>query len=91
MAEIWVLLLGDIDLSTGYVAAIGATITAITLGSPYDFPWWLAMLAAGVADRPPAIGALSSGAIIIKFRLPALHRHAGWLVGLGRCADLSRR
>lgn len=68
MAEIWVLLLGDIDLSTGYVAAIGATVTAITLGSPYDFPWWFAMLA-GVACTT-AMGALS-GAIIIKFRLPA--------------------
>jgi D-xylose transport system permease protein len=68
MAEIWVLLLGDIDLSTGYVAAIGATVTALTLGSPYNFPWWLAMVA-GVAATT-AMGALS-GAIIIKFRLPA--------------------
>jgi ribose/xylose/arabinose/galactoside ABC-type transport system permease subunit len=33
MAEIWVLLLGDIDLSTGYVAAIGATVAAITISS----------------------------------------------------------
>jgi D-xylose transport system permease protein len=65
MAEIWVLLLGDIDLSTGYVAAIGATVTAITISS---VPWWLAMLL-GVLTTT-AIAALS-GAIIIKFRLPA--------------------
>jgi D-xylose transport system permease protein len=65
MAEIWVLLLGDIDLSTGYVAAIGATVTAITIAS---VPWWLAMLL-GVLTTT-AIAALS-GAIIIKFRLPA--------------------
>jgi D-xylose transport system permease protein len=65
MAEIWVLLLGDIDLSTGYVAAIGATVTAITIDS---VPWWLAMLL-GVLTTT-AIAALS-GAIIIKFRLPA--------------------
>ena len=65
MAEIWVLLLGDIDLSTGYVAAIGATVTAITIGS---VPWWVAMLL-GVLTTT-AIAALS-GAIIIKFRLPA--------------------
>jgi D-xylose transport system permease protein len=68
MAEIWVLLLGDIDLSTGYVAAIGATVTAILIGSPYSYPWWLAMLL-GIACTT-AMGALS-GAIIIKFRLPA--------------------
>jgi len=68
MAEIWVLLLGDIDLSTGYVAAIGATVTAITIGSPYNFPWWLAMLLGVLCTT--AISALS-GAIIIKFRLPA--------------------
>jgi D-xylose transport system permease protein len=65
MAEIWVLLLGDIDLSTGYVAAIGATVTAITISS---VPWWVAMLL-GVLTTT-AIAALS-GAIIIKFRLPA--------------------
>jgi D-xylose transport system permease protein len=65
MAEIWVLLLGDIDLSTGYVAAIGATVTAITISS---VPWWFAMLL-GVLTTT-AIAALS-GAIIIKFRLPA--------------------
>jgi D-xylose transport system permease protein len=65
MAEIWVLLLGDIDLSTGYVAAIGATVTAITISS---VPWWFAMLL-GVLTTT-AIAALS-GAIIIKFRLPS--------------------
>jgi D-xylose transport system permease protein len=65
MAEIWVLLLGDIDLSTGYVAAIGATVTAITISS---VPWWFAMLL-GVLTTT-GIAALS-GAIIIKFRLPS--------------------
>ncbi|MGH9096474.1 MAG: sugar ABC transporter permease, partial [Acidimicrobiales bacterium] len=29
MAEVWVLILGEIDLSVGYVAGIGAVITAI--------------------------------------------------------------
>jgi D-xylose transport system permease protein len=65
MAEIWVLLLGDIDLSTGYVAAIGATVTAIAIGS---LPWWIAMLL-GILTAT-GITALS-GIIIIKFRLPA--------------------
>ena len=68
MAEIWVLLLGDIDLSIGYVAGVGATVTAITVSPPHNFPWWLAMLLGVLAAT--AIGALH-GAIIIRFKLPA--------------------
>jgi D-xylose transport system permease protein len=68
MAEVWVLLLGDIDLSIGYVAGIGATVTAILVIGPYDFPWWVAMLLGVLCST--AIGALH-GAIIIKFKLPA--------------------
>ena len=38
MAEIWVLVLGEIDLSVGYVAGIGGTVTAI-LSTTHGLPW----------------------------------------------------
>ncbi|HEX7460053.1 MAG TPA: hypothetical protein VF279_05440, partial [Acidimicrobiales bacterium] len=47
MAEIWVLVLGEIDLSVGFVAGVGATITAI-LSTTHGLPWWVAVLG-GVA------------------------------------------
>ncbi len=67
MAEIWVLVLGEIDLSVGYVAGIGATITAI-ISTTHGLPWWVAILG-GVATTA-AIGALM-GTIVIRLRLPS--------------------
>jgi len=66
MAEIFVLLLGDIDLAAGYTAAIGAVIALwmVALGDP----WWAAVLAALAATA--AYGALQ-GIVISKLRLPS--------------------
>ena len=44
MAEVWVLLLGEIDLSIGYTSAIGATFTCWLLAPPHPAPWPLAVL-----------------------------------------------
>jgi D-xylose transport system permease protein len=41
MAEVWVLLLGEIDLSTGYNGAVGAVVT---LWAAYTLPWWIAII-----------------------------------------------
>ncbi len=47
MAEIFVLLLGEIDLAAGYVLAVGAGIVAILVQKPgFDWPWWLAIIVA---------------------------------------------
>ncbi|MGA2294387.1 MAG: ABC transporter permease, partial [Acidimicrobiales bacterium] len=43
-AEIWVLLLGEIDLSAGYNGAIAGAITAVLAGTYHRYPWWLAIL-----------------------------------------------
>jgi D-xylose transport system permease protein len=66
MAEIFVLLLGDIDLAAGYTAAIGAVIALwmVALGDP----WWGAVLTALACTA--AYGALQ-GIIIAKLRLPS--------------------
>jgi D-xylose transport system permease protein len=66
MAEIWVLLLGDIDLAAGYTAGCGAVVALwmLALGDP----WWAAVLVslAGCA----AYGALQ-GIIIAWLRIPS--------------------
>jgi D-xylose transport system permease protein len=68
MAEIWVLLLGEIDLSIGYVAGIGGVVTAILAAPPDNFPWWAAILIALAVTA--AIGALQ-GALVILLGLPS--------------------
>jgi D-xylose transport system permease protein len=68
MAEVWVLILGEIDLSIGYVAGIGAVITAIVAAPPHNWPWPLAIAAGMLATA--AIGMLQ-GTIIIRLRLPS--------------------
>ncbi|HEX4291559.1 MAG TPA: ABC transporter permease [Trebonia sp.] len=66
MAEIWVLLLGDIDLAAGFTAACGAVVALWMLALGY--PWWAAVLVslAGCA----AYGALQ-GIIIAWLRIPS--------------------
>jgi D-xylose transport system permease protein len=66
MAEIFVLLLGDIDLAAGYTAACGAVV-ALWMMALND-PWWAAVLVALAGTA--AYGALQ-GIIIAKLRLPS--------------------
>jgi D-xylose transport system permease protein len=67
-AEVWVLLLGEIDLSIGFVAGMGAVVTGILVGPSVGAPWWLAILAGLAATA--SIGAIQ-GTIIIRLRLPS--------------------
>ena len=68
MAEGFVLLLGEIDLSIGYVAAIGGVIAAVLVQPAFNWPWWLAIVAALAACA--GIG-LVQGLIITVLRLPS--------------------
>jgi D-xylose transport system permease protein len=68
MAEVFVLLLGEIDLSVGFVAAIGGVITADAVGPHHGWPWYLA-IAAGVLTCA-GIGLLQ-GLIITGIGLPS--------------------
>jgi D-xylose transport system permease protein len=68
MAEIWLLLLGDIDLSAGWIAAVGSAIGAILLQTSFAWPWWAALLLAMAATT--AIGTLQ-GAITIALKVPS--------------------
>jgi len=66
MAEIFVLLLGDIDLAAGYTAACGAVIALWMLA--VGDAWWIAVIVALAACA--AYGALQ-GIIIAKLGLPS--------------------
>jgi D-xylose transport system permease protein len=66
MAEVFVLLLGEIDLAAGFEAACGAVIALWMLAA--GLPWWLAVLTTLVATG--AYGALQ-GFIITWLRLPS--------------------
>jgi D-xylose transport system permease protein len=81
MAEVFVLLLGEIDLSIGFSSAIGATITLWALLPPNPWPWPVAVLC-GLAI-PAAYGAVQ-GVIITRLRLPSfVVTLGGQLAGLG--------
>jgi D-xylose transport system permease protein len=69
MAEGFALLLGEIDLSVGYVGAIGGVI-GVQLVQPTttNWPWWAAIIAALLATG--LIGA-TQGSLITRLSLPS--------------------
>ena len=67
MAEIFVLLLGEIDLSLGYSGAVGAAVMTILAYPPINLGWGFAILA-GLATTA-GIGFIQ-GQIISRLRLP---------------------
>jgi D-xylose transport system permease protein len=68
MGEVFPLLLGEIDLSIGFVGGIGGIIVAELVKSQYGWPWWAAILAALLVCA--AIGLLQ-GTIITRLGLPS--------------------
>jgi D-xylose transport system permease protein len=69
IAEIFVLLLGEIDLSVGYNAAVGGIITAAVADqATWHKPWWVAIIAGLLATT--LIG-VAQGLIITLLRLPS--------------------
>ena len=76
MAEVFVLLLGEIDLSVGYNAGIGAVVT---LWAVYTLPWWAAILI-GLACTA-FIGAVQ-GSLITRLGLPSFVVTLAGLLGL---------
>lgn len=69
MAEIFALLLGEIDLSIGYLGPVGGAI-AVQLVQPVttDWPWWAAIIIALLATS--AVGAVQ-GSLVTRLRLPS--------------------
>jgi D-xylose transport system permease protein len=78
MAEVFVLLLGEIDLSTGFVAANGAAVTLILAGQDHNVSWWLASLA-GLAVC--LVAGTIQGLVITRLRVPSFVVTLGGLLG----------
>ena len=68
MGEVYALLLGEIDLSIGFVSGIGGIVTAELVKQSLDWPWWAAIVVALLACA--AIGAIQ-GTIITRLGLPS--------------------
>jgi D-xylose transport system permease protein len=68
MGEVFPLLLGEIDLSIGFVSGVGGIIVAELVKQSTGWPWWAAIIAALVACA--AIGLLH-GTIITRIGLPS--------------------
>jgi D-xylose transport system permease protein len=68
MAEIWVLLLGEIDLSIGITSVLGGAVAVILVDPQFHWPWFLAMAAAILTTT--AIGALY-GLIVVRLNVPS--------------------
>jgi D-xylose transport system permease protein len=68
MGEVFALLLGEIDLSAGFVAGLGGTIAAELVKQQTGWPWWAAILVALLVCA--AVGAFQ-GTIITRIGLPS--------------------
>jgi D-xylose transport system permease protein len=68
MAEVFVLLLGEIDLSIGYSGAVGAAVMVILAAPPINLGWGLAV-PAGLATTT-GIGFIQ-GQLVTRLRLPS--------------------
>jgi D-xylose transport system permease protein len=68
MGEVFALLLGEIDLSIGFVSGIGGIVTAELVKQSTGWPWWAAIIVALLVCA--VIGAVQ-GTIITRLGLPS--------------------
>jgi D-xylose transport system permease protein len=68
MAELYALILSEIDLSVGFVGAVGAAIALALIGAPTNWPWWAGLIVGLAACF--VIGAFQ-GAIITRLKIPS--------------------
>ncbi|HEX7460961.1 MAG TPA: ABC transporter permease [Dermatophilaceae bacterium] len=68
MGEVFALLLGEIDLSAGFVAGLSAVVMAELVQPAHGWPWWAAIAAALVVC---ALIGLLQGTLITRLGLPS--------------------
>ncbi len=69
MAEIFALLLGEIDLSVGLVMGLGSVVVAeLVQPAGADFPWWAAIIVTLLACS--AVGAIQ-GSLVARLKMPS--------------------
>ncbi len=76
MAEVFVLLLGEIDLAVGFTGAVAAVITAWTV---FSLPWWIAII---LGLGTGAFLGLVFGLLITRLGLPSFVVTLAGLLGL---------
>jgi D-xylose transport system permease protein len=80
MAEIFALLLGEIDLSVGLVMAFSSVIVAeLVQPTGANFPWWAAIIVALLACS--AVGAIQ-GSLVARLKMPSFIVTLGGLLVL---------
>lgn len=77
-AEIYALLLSEIDLSVGAVAGVGGFVIAELIATPVNWPWWLG-IAGGLVVC--ALIGLMQGTLITRLHLPSFVVTLGGLLG----------
>ena len=68
MGEVFVLLLGEIDLSIGFVAGVSAVVMCELVGPSVGWPWWAAVAAALIAC---ALIGILQGTLTARIGLPS--------------------
>jgi D-xylose transport system permease protein len=79
MAQVFILLLGEIDLSVGFNAAIGGTIAVWMEAVAHPYPAWVAILVAIVVC---AVISAIEGLVIVWLRIPSFVVTLAGLLGL---------
>lgn len=79
VAEVFVLLLGEIDLALGFTGAIGAVFAVWITGPPHNLPWIVGVLL-GLAV-PTVIG-IVWGLLVTRLRIPSFIVTLAGLLGL---------
>jgi D-xylose transport system permease protein len=86
-AEIFAMILSEIDLSVGYVLAVGGFTVAELIASPVNLPWWLGVL--GLLLVTGVIGYVQ-GSLITRLHIPSfVVTLAGLLVFEGVTLELA--
>ncbi|HYB27575.1 MAG TPA: hypothetical protein VEF89_13220 [Solirubrobacteraceae bacterium] len=67
-AQLFALILSEIDLSVGFVAGVGGMVIAELIGPPVNFPWWLGILGGVVVTA--GIGYIQ-GTLITRLHVPS--------------------
>jgi D-xylose transport system permease protein len=88
-AEVFALVLSEIDLSVGYVLGIGGFVIAELIASPVSLPWWVGIL--GGLGATAIIGFVQ-GSLITRLHVPSfVVTLAGLLIWEGVMIELANK